>query len=787
MLIGQVTVTRQAPGAQAPLSGSDGCADTGETIVLTAKAPANFKLTGWTGDAAELCDAGSGTCTIGKLSRDLVVAATFTIQSFKHPGLLSTAADLDRMKAAVLAGTAPIADDYQLMLRANSGLAPTPAQLDAGARITYAARPQATICRGSNCPSGANAQYLWWDVNAVQVLVYQWKMTGRREYADAAVRILNAWSGKLTKLDGFFDGFLVAGIQGYQLAVLGELLRDYDGWGRDDFSAFKTMMNTVFVGWAKWFIGMNQGGLSTARVFSNWDLAMENCLLANAVLADDVDMFNWVVDFYVRGTTNGALANYAYYRHPGNLVQTQETGRDQGHNTLSLMLASNLAEMAWNQGVDFYGWDDNRLLGTAEYVARANLINPATGLYYAVPFQFWQNLNWQDNQYGFATGAIGLLRPEWTVIHEHYVKRKGLAAPYTAAMMQRVGNEGGPSGSASGAYDGLGYGTFLYTRPAAAAPLAIAPSLSGRAREGAAELSWWGSAGARSYDVLRAGQSGGPYAPVATGISDLPTYLDRPAQGGEYYYVVVGRDASGSTTNRSNEVRINTGAAKLRATLNFGSDTGSYEHDPASGRVVGRLVGGAARVTSKLGRAVDLDGKTGAIELPDEILRSTGDFSFATWVYWRGGSGNQRILDIGINSTRYMFLTPSAGGALKASISLYNWAYDGQDAVTAPALKTNEWHHVAITLSGTGCATSSGPLCAAGQGGNTMTLYLDGKQVGQTRGVLFTPGDLGYTRNNALGRSQYTGDPLFNGMLDDVRFYDGALTAAEVVTLYQQR
>lgn len=378
MLAGKVNVSRESQGLRADVTASDGCAAPGETIVLQAQAPSNFKLMGWTGDAAELCDASASTCTIQNLSRDLVVAADFRIQSFTHPGLLSTAADLERMKAAVLAQTPPIADDYQLMMRVSQNFAPTPAQLDAGARITYSDHAQAIVCRGTNCSAGANAQYLWWDVNAVQVYVYMWKMSGRREYADAAVGILNAWSTKLKQLDGYFDGFLIAGIQGYQLSVLGELLRDYDGWAPADFIAFKTMMRTVFVNWAQWFIGMNRGGLSTDRVFSNWDLAMENCILAYAVMADDVDSFNWVVDFFVRGGTNGALANFAYYRHAGNLVQTQESGRDQGHNTLSVMLATNLAEMAWNQGIDFYGWDDNRLLGAAEYVAKANLVDPST-------------------------------------------------------------------------------------------------------------------------------------------------------------------------------------------------------------------------------------------------------------------------------------------------------------------------------------------------------------------------------------------------------------------------
>jgi hypothetical protein len=785
MLAGSVTMTRDSGGVRVAIASPDGCANRGETITLTAAAPANFRLAGWLGDAGELCDAAAGTCTIRNLSRDLVVAADFRIQSFVHPGLLSTASDLARMRAAVAAHSVPVYDDYQILTQASHGFAPTPAELDAGARITYAARPQQKVCRGDSC-SSVNAQYLWWDINAAQSYVYMWKMTGRREYADAAVQILNAWSGTLKSLDGYFDGFLVAGIQGYQLCVLGELLRDYDGWAPADFKAFKTMVRSVFVDWSQWFIGMNRIGLSTDRVYASWDLAMENCLLAYAVLADDVDTFNWVQDFYVRGGTNGSLANFAYYRHPGNLVQTQESGRDQGHNTLSIMLATNLAEMAWNQGVDFYGWDNNRLLGAAEYVAKANLMNPATQAAYVVPFVYWQNLHWQDAENGFSTDALGLLRPEWTVVHEHYVKRKGLSAPYTEAMMKLVGNETGPGGNASGGYDGLGYGTFLYTKPAAWQPLAIAPVLTGKARAGKAALDWWGSAGARRYDVLRSPSSGGPYIVVASGVTDLLTYVDQPQVPGTYYYTVVGQDNVGNTTARSNEVAVAVGGTRLLATLGFDTDTTPYEHDAANGRVVGRLVGAAKRVAGKKGKAVDLDGASGYVELPDEILRNAGDFSFAAWVYWRGGSHN-RIFDIGINSTRYLYLTPGTGeGRVMAAISLYSYAYEPQSGVVGGSLKQNEWHHVAVTLSGTPCADSSASTCPAGKGGSTMTLYVDGKQAVRTDGILFAPADIGYTRNNTLGRSQYGSDALFNGMLDDVRFYDGALSATEVATLYQQ-
>jgi hypothetical protein len=49
------------------------------------------------------------------------------------------------------------------------------------------------------------------------------------------------------------------------------------------------------------------------------------------------------------------------------------------------------------------------------------------------------------------------------------------------------------------------------------------------------------------------------------------------------------------------------------------------------------------------------------------------------------------------------------------------------------------------------------------------------------------PADLGATTANYIGRSQFTADPYFKGLIDDFRAYRRALTAPEVTTLYGLR
>jgi hypothetical protein len=67
--------------------------------------------------------------------------------------------------------------------------------------------------------------------------------------------------------------------------------------------------------------------------------------------------------------------------------------------------------MAWNQGVDLYGYDNNRFLLGAEYVATSNLIQSGT-TYYTVPYVPYDNAD-NVNQIVSGSGSLGNVRPCW--------------------------------------------------------------------------------------------------------------------------------------------------------------------------------------------------------------------------------------------------------------------------------------------------------------------------------------------------------------------------------------
>jgi hypothetical protein len=64
--------------------------------------------------------------------------------------------------------------------------------------------------------------------------------------------------------------------------------------------------------------------------------------------------------------------------------------------------------------------------------------------------------------------------------------------------------------------------------------------------------------------------------------------------------------------------------------------------------------------------------------------------------------------------------------------------------------------------------------------GRTGTLFVDGVPVAVNPSLTLTPGALGRTTQNWLGRSQYQADPYFRGEISEFRIYDRALTEEEI-------
>jgi hypothetical protein len=189
-------------------------------------------------------------------------------------------------------------------------------------------------------------------------------------------------------------------------------------------------------------------------------------------------------------------------------------------------------------------------------------------------------------------------------------------------------------------------------------------------------------------------------------------------------------------------------------------------NDSGSAISNGTLVNGPTFVAGRVGQAVNLDGTDDHVSLPAGIVNGLSNFTIATWVKLDTTAAWRRIFDFGTGTSANMFLVPTAGSTIRFAITTGGSGAEQRINGTA-ALPTGVWKHVAITKSG-----------------NTGTLYVDGVQVGQNTSLTLSPSSLGNTTNNWLGRSQYA-DPFLDGQIDEFRIYNRALSAAEVLSLFQ--
>ncbi len=374
---------------------------------------------------------------------DLLAGGSTKSGGFIHPGLLHDEEDFKRMRTHK--GREPWKSGWE-KLTANRH-----------AQLEYEPHPLEEVVRGKDRlhTDAENYRNLFNDVAAAYQCALRWRISGERRYAEKSIEIMNAWSATLKKLSGSTDVALAAGIYGYEFANAAEIMRTYKGWKPEDFARFQKMMLEVFLPINEDFLERHNG-TPINHYWANWDLCNMASLMAIGVLCDKRPLYNKAIRYFKSGKGNGAIKNAVYYVHPDGLGQWQEAGRDQGHTTMGMALMGPICEMAWKQGDDLYGYDDNRFLKGCEYVAKYNLGEE-------VPFKPYTND--KGTQTEVSAYARGNFRPVWELIYNHYVKRKGLPAPYTTKMAEKVRPEGGGGdfGPNSGGFDQLGFGTLTAT------------------------------------------------------------------------------------------------------------------------------------------------------------------------------------------------------------------------------------------------------------------------------------------------------------------------------------
>lgn len=355
----------------------------------------------------------------GNASGSKTSAAT---QSFVHPGIAHTAANLEFVKEKIATGDQSWQDAFEKLQRSRHG------------RLSWKPDPRPHVQRGvRNNPNIGGSDYID-DGLAAYTHSLLWVLTDNEDHARKSAQILNAWSAELETITNH-DAQLLVGMAGHLYCNAAELLKHrWDGWPKEDQQQFKKMLTSVFYPVIKDFYPSANG---------NWDASMLQTMMAMAIFLDDRAMFDRAADYYRSGEGNGAITNYF-----NEFGECQESGRDQVHTQMGLEFLANTCEFAWSQGVDLYGEADNRLLLGFEYTARYNLG-------YDVPYEPYESFEKRYHYKKISGDSRGRIRSMYEKIFNHYHGRKGLEAPFTLRAVVATRPEG--QGSAM-----LPWGTLMY-------------------------------------------------------------------------------------------------------------------------------------------------------------------------------------------------------------------------------------------------------------------------------------------------------------------------------------
>jgi alpha-L-arabinofuranosidase len=202
----------------------------------------------------------------------------------------------------------------------------------------------------------------------------------------------------------------------------------------------------------------------------------------------------------------------------------------------------------------------------------------------------------------------------------------------------------------------------------------------------------------------------------------------------------------------------------------FDEGTGATAHD-AAGSNNATLMGGAGWTTGIVGPfALSLPGTSGSYaDIPADVVSTTKSFTVCAWVNFTNVSGYQTFVseDAGYQSA---FFLQKRADSNTFTFTMNTGATSGPgttvfaDSGITPAAGT--WYHVTGVYD-------------AGSG--SLSVYVNGALAGQNFAVSPSPA-VGHT---GIGHGQYNNGytDWVNGAIDDVRFYSGVLSAADILAI----
>ena len=233
----------------------------------------------------------------------------------------------------------------------------------------------------------------------------------------------------------------------------------------------------------------------------------------------------------------------------------------------------------------------------------------------------------------------------------------------------------------------------------------------------------------------------------------------------------VGLSLSVHAADTGDQILDGIGETALIARYVFDDDIRDWSRNNLHGQVRGGT--SSFEDTEQFGKVLSLPADNGAhVTLPNKTLVGTDSLSVSGWIYPRSDVPGARIFDFGCDTKNYFYAL--SGDADKGGFKAFIASDDSAiNTPAAPAIKTKQWTHIAVVLD------------APAQ---TLTTYLDGKQVGRVADVKWNTSNIlneNSPKSNLvyLGRSQDTKGASLDAQLHDFRIYRTPLSAKEVARI----
>jgi Concanavalin A-like lectin/glucanases superfamily len=281
---------------------------------------------------------------------------------------------------------------------------------------------------------------------------------------------------------------------------------------------------------------------------------------------------------------------------------------------------------------------------------------------------------------------------------------------------------------------------------------------------GQIDLSWVASSddvGVTGYLLERCeGLGCGGYAPLAT-VSAGTTYSDTSVSAGtSYSYRAQATDAASNLSGYSNTATASTPAVGtgLAAAYGFDEGTGVTVLDASGNGNTGTVNGGATWVAGRYGNALSFNGTNARVFVnAASSLDLGGEMTLEAWVQPTASQSGwrtivQREVDAYFLNGSHdgVALGPSGGGTLGGSTTFTG---------ATSAMAIGAWTHLALTYDG-----------------SLLQLYVNGVPTASqsVSGAISSSGNpLWIGGNNPYGE-------YFNGLIDEVRVYNRALSQTEI-------